>query len=276
MKKHFLLFSLLFSLIQAFSQNFSLKLFVEDAVGRKDSVIFGVNDSSSLGMDSIFGELNIYQKPFDSLDIRVIQRDSVNFNCLSYYDKIYFPQNIDSKIDIRPLLIWGGFGSVYNNFEIIVSATNYPVVVKADFNGINYDYDDYSAINLLNDSCEFLNSQSIYSSFSLDDTLFLLMNNTMNTIVANLQFEVGINEQNSTVQNLTLFPNPAQKSITIELENNSDFFYSIYNLFGKIICTDKKANSHKTELNIEHLPQGIYLLKVLSGNQIFTAKFIKE
>lgn len=187
-------------LIPTYSQSVSLKLFVEDAIGLKDTIVFGINDTATLGIDTSFNEFNIFGTPFDSLDIRVIQRDSANFNCIRetpFYSSppspnLYFPNNIDSKIDLRP---FGSFESVYNNFEFFIYATNYPVTVRADFSEIQFHFlEGWSSIHLLNNNCDAIDYKPIYYD-PINDSLFILTDSSFNTLVANFQHEVGIDEK---------------------------------------------------------------------------------
>lgn len=109
MKNLLLIISLLLIFtLNGFSQfDATIKLYVEDSIGLKDSVWLGINNNSTLGIDSSLGEKNIFGTPFKDLDIRLIQRDSASFNCLYPFgtgnsSPIFFPLNIDSKSDFRP------------------------------------------------------------------------------------------------------------------------------------------------------------------------------
>ncbi|MDA3818738.1 MAG: hypothetical protein PF486_15260, partial [Prolixibacteraceae bacterium] len=132
MKRFFLIAMLIlcFSNHGLYAWGGSIKLFVQDHIGRKDSVIIGVNDHSTLGIDSTLGERNIIDLAFDSLDVRVIQRDSTNQICGgSNYSSnnspdLYYPANSDSKIDYRP---FSGYDPLYYNFEIFINAIEFPI-----------------------------------------------------------------------------------------------------------------------------------------------------
>ena len=66
----------------SFSQDIPLKLFAEDSEGRRDTITFGLNSQSTIDIDIEFNEIDIYEIPIDTLDLRIIQRDSVEHNCL--------------------------------------------------------------------------------------------------------------------------------------------------------------------------------------------------
>lgn len=71
---------------------------------------------------------------------------------------------------------------------------------------------------------------------------------------------VGIKEENTSAQ-LTLYPNPTSGKFIIEAEGQ----IILYNLFGKIIGTEKI--NHGTELDLSSQSKGIYLYKVLTTKQ---------
>ena len=97
-----------------------------------------------------------------------------------------------------------------------------------------------------------------------------LMNEVKNEDILSLDNELI----NSDV--LTIFPNPAVDIIHIQIpifEIATTAF--IYDLNGSLIH-QFKCNNKQQELNIEHLPQGMYILSVESAKQIFSKKFIKN
>jgi len=66
-----------------FSQNLTWYLYAEDNVGNRDTVTFGFNEMSEIGVDTILGEKNIINTPNDSLEMRFILRNSLNPGCLN-------------------------------------------------------------------------------------------------------------------------------------------------------------------------------------------------
>ena len=90
-----------------------------------------------------------------------------------------------------------------------------------------------------------------------------------------LQFSGGDVSIGEVVSNdlFTIYPNPANEVVTINLEANSSYSLYIYNVIGKLV--DSKENSMGiTELNVSDFPKGTYLIRIVSGNKIFTEKLI--
>jgi hypothetical protein len=73
---------------------------------------------------------------------------------------------------------------------------------------------------------------------------------------------------------LRVYPNPAQTSISIACKNaSSQAMIQICDVLGSIVLQQALT---KEELNISELSRGIYLLKLIDGNKVSLARFIKE
>ena len=74
------------------------------------------------------------------------------------------------------------------------------------------------------------------------------------------------------ISNITAYPVPANDVITVSLNNAILNFIKIYNLQGKEVLTTKN-----TEINIQNLAKGIYLLKATGDTgAVFTTKIVKK
>jgi len=72
---------------------------------------------------------------------------------------------------------------------------------------------------------------------------------------------------------LSVFPNPATRQIQIpsfQLKENDAIEFQ--NVFGEKI----KARSNQNFIDVSQLPNGIYFLKITSGDQMFVSRFIKQ
>lgn len=77
-------------------------------------------------------------------------------------------------------------------------------------------------------------------------------------------------------RSLILFPNPANEQLSmIGLPAQSTVM--IYNTLGELVMQHiALGNETQTDLNISDLDSGVYLVQVLSGQEVITKKFIKE
>jgi len=90
---------------------------------------------------------------------------------------------------------------------------------------------------------------------------------------------VGIKEPETRLES-KVYPNPANKLITVETENTNirNARIVLYDLSGKKVF-EKQLNhsvSNKTNIKLDGLEQGLYLYKIVAGNKVSTGKFIKH
>ena len=91
----FFVFAICF-LPYAKSQEFSFKMFFEDAIGNKDSIVIGFDPNATNGIDEDFGEVNIYNAMWTKdLELRAGETSSGIMNNYDTTEDI-----INSKIQI--------------------------------------------------------------------------------------------------------------------------------------------------------------------------------
>jgi hypothetical protein len=75
-------------------------------------------------------------------------------------------------------------------------------------------------------------------------------------------------------QALTLYPNPTNGLLQLQTPNNTSF--------TKIIITDNTGKTvleqtqNTTQVDVEQLASGLYIIKAFSGEEVFVNKFVKE
>ena len=85
----------------------------------------------------------------------------------------------------------------------------------------------------------------------------------------------GINDVLSQNDNVILFPNPANNSITIKtLSQTKDDIISLYNIQGQLI--QKQLLNTSSEINISNLEKGVYFLNVSNTEKTIVKRFVKE
>ena len=89
------------------------------------------------------------------------------------------------------------------------------------------------------------------------------------------QSNVGIEESNTNT--CSIYPNPVENSCIIKLENevSNPINGNIYDAFGKKVM-NFTIQSTETELQLSHLPSGIYLIRINQPNAIISKKLIKN
>jgi hypothetical protein len=100
-------------------------------------------------------------------------------------------------------------------------------------------------------------------------------NNTIYTQTVSLCLSNNEINQNNNLDNLYIFPNPFSSNITIV--NPLDFAEMrivIFNSIGELL-DDKILSNNKTEINLNHLPNGFYFINVKLKNEEKTIKALK-
>ncbi len=91
-------------------------------------------------------------------------------------------------------------------------------------------------------------------------------NTENNTYCVTVHYDNGINENTNT---LNVFPNPAGNQITVD--NAAGAQISIYNIAGQEVMNIESANANE-QINVSNLTEGIYVVRVVNGNEVFTSK----
>ncbi|MEI8137194.1 MAG: T9SS type A sorting domain-containing protein, partial [Bacteroidota bacterium] len=89
---------------------------------------------------------------------------------------------------------------------------------------------------------------------------------------------IGIKENNSSLNNINVYPNPTDGILNVETSTssaNDSFKIQVLNSLGQLLIDETSANQHST-LNIQHLLSGIYFLRISSDNGSKVVKIIKE
>lgn len=88
--------------------------------------------------------------------------------------------------------------------------------------------------------------------------------------------DVGLDEHSGR-QNL-ISPNPVKDMLTIKNIGNNTEFIELINLTGNLIYKiDKRDLNHETQIDLEQLEKGLYILKIKATNgKVVTIKVIKD
>ena len=91
-------------------------------------------------------------------------------------------------------------------------------------------------------------------------------------LVANLVNMTGV-EDNESI-NVSVFPNPASSMLRV-MTNQTDYELSIYTITG--VCVRTMGNcSNTTEINVQDLSAGTYIIRLTNGETVETRRFVKE
>lgn len=87
-----------------------------------------------------------------------------------------------------------------------------------------------------------------------------------------LYYQNALSIKDESFTNFQISPNPAIDQLKISNIENADL--TLLNNEGSIVMNTKINN--ETNLDVSHLPKGIYFLKIQKGNENFTKKIVKN
>jgi alpha-tubulin suppressor-like RCC1 family protein len=86
---------------------------------------------------------------------------------------------------------------------------------------------------------------------------------------------LGINEYTNELNNIKIYPNPTKDIINVEIDDTKIQFIKILDLSGRIMKTEN-LEVNKAKINIQDLPNAIYLMQVKTEIGTKTVKVIKK
>jgi len=78
---------------------------------------------------------------------------------------------------------------------------------------------------------------------------------------------------NKYLSDIRLYPNPASTTLTVEY-SEKDAEFSIFNQWGQALKTELVEYDGKAYINVEDLPNGVYLLKVVRNGFEQVERFV--
>ncbi|UAB82392.1 T9SS type A sorting domain-containing protein [Marixanthomonas sp. SCSIO 43207] len=81
----------------------------------------------------------------------------------------------------------------------------------------------------------------------------------------------------NSLNSISIYPNPVKTSINLIIPENVDSGYiKIYDILGKQVFSKKFKSNTNVSINIANWSSGSYFLKVVSGENSLTEKFVKN
>lgn len=119
-----------------------------------------------------------------------------------------------------------------------------------------------------------------YDTHSMYDYCWLVKTDSLGYAPAS--FTVGIENEELVITNyeLRIFPNPTSDNINFSMQESSkeELQLELYNITGQLVL-EKQLPAFEKEhrINVQHLPSGVYLVKLMSENKVvYSSKIIKE
>ncbi|RFN60441.1 T9SS C-terminal target domain-containing protein [Marixanthomonas ophiurae] len=123
-------------------------------------------------------------------------------------------------------------------------------------------------------SMKYNSAQTACESFSYGEVEDYTVNigQTTNTVYGEVEGQpLGTSE---AAFGINVYPNPAHNILNVELLDNREATYSIYNVLGQQVL--KGSVNRTATINVDTLSNGLYLIKINDGQKELVERFIKE
>lgn len=88
---------------------------------------------------------------------------------------------------------------------------------------------------------------------------------------------LAVEENNSEISNLKIYPNPANDMVFVEYENKSPHTKcNIYDLYGRLVYSQSVGISKHFSIDLKTFKDGVYLISIVDEKQRHSAKLIIE
>lgn len=81
-----------------------------------------------------------------------------------------------------------------------------------------------------------------------------------------------VNVEDMETHNITVSPNPATNNIKVNLAGDGKAQIQLFNLVGQLVYNETATTN--TTINVSDLQNGIYMLKVIQNNKVYTSKVV--
>ena len=259
------------------ADSLALLIYIEDAIGQKDSVFVYIKQGASNGFNPELGEINLYGTPMKDPEIRIVQRTDTNwyskFNCAELmirpywlydtsYRSVHFGDSVFKNDTILYLLNTNGSGAsvrtfpenldlkkcYFDKYSIIeaslkIYSEHPPITLQFSRKDFKYA--------LFNDSSKNYSSNSSTISYWNNNPISINNPNDVIIAVSEINCLVGIED---SIEHKTLYPNPSDNYVILK-----DASLTTYNLI------DNMGSTLKT-FDVDITPYQLFIGDLLTGN----------
>ncbi len=241
------------------TSNFTKHLYSSIAYkGAEESNTFAVGTSGSyINLNSTDTNVNIFSL--------MISNSTFAYNSMKFGDMIAkkFGGTMGSDADSLILII----EAYTKHNQNWVQTVRFPLA-DYRFTNASQDYllEGWNKVDVSGDSLVFSMESSDNGMFGINTPLYFCIDNISAGIKA------SVLHKQIAVQNI--YPNPASNDLTISSLDKIQTA-KIYSLQGKL-CAQYNVQKLNARLNIQNLPQGVYILQLQNSHASYTTQFIKN
>ena len=143
-------------------------------------------------------------------------------------------------------------------------------LLNQDDTQTSYLLSEIQKMTFFSDSISIGSNTGSSEIYALNDIHYLNFNDFFTTVLP---------LADKTKGNLHIYPNPVTDVLNfhIQSEMGQQLKIEIFSIEGRIVFTETISHSaHVNQIQLNTLPKGIYLCRIMNGTTIETAKFIKQ
>ncbi len=247
---------------------------------------------------------------YSNLDGSDFQEIVLNCNPYSDQDFVGFNLQTTLAVDYQPVktswdILFTKYMSIQPNGEPypVTGVLSNPVIITKKYYPVDPEYNnwevapwdssrsnigwDWKTFNMSTMTYQINDSMVFYVQDTATDVYRLKFTGFEGTATGNIDFGKAIvfpswiGDQKQSNIRINVFPNPATDFIQIDIEMlkplNEEVSISLLDLTGRSIRTELLPSGQKQiNMNIQSLSPGVYLLMVISGNNLSLNQFIKQ
>lgn len=150
----------------------------------------------------------------------------------------------------------------------------YTYDTSSQMSSFAHPFKDQTGLDYIFEDFPYVNKVMGFNRYSYDTATSSYTLSSRTTYNYNSSINLSTKQPEIANDKITLFPNPAKNFLTIQNESNT--------VIDKVIVTDisgktvMQQNQNTTQVNVQNLAKGMYLLQAISGDKKQQTKFLKE
>jgi hypothetical protein len=258
----------------------------------KDTIISGINVKKLIVKLIDYYSINPPQGRMET-DLS-IEYEYVSNDSLFYYDNVNdtfflkydFNATVGESLEIHKHMVECSDPFYPSIDTFLVNSINYDTLNNIIFQSLEYD-DDFNDLYLIGKVIRNIGGQEFFYPYSNPlfcnnpypeyawGLIYYFDNVRGNIISSNhpIQHILPLLEgQKETDFHLNIYPNPSNGYLWVDIDNNNDYDYTIFDYSGKFIQNGKTQGG---QINVLEIKNGMYYIKFQSDKTTFLAKFLR-
>ena len=85
---------------------------------------------------------------------------------------------------------------------------------------------------------------------------------------------IGLNDEISLENQITLFPNPTKGDVYITTQGEKINNFLLYNINGQLLLKSEKLKTTSEKINLSAFSKGVYIIKIITDKNVYLRKII--